>query len=99
MIGRLRPRLTTLTPPPPRSTYYSRQWERNNPPFGFAFANSDGPGYGGPQAPWPFDPDLLLSSWGYRRGVRNAILAQPRWAAPNWIHAARKLFIETIDNE
>lgn len=85
--------------PPPRYSSAYRRWQRTRPPFGYIFADSDGPGYGGPQVPWPFDPDLLLSSWGYRRGVRNAILAQPRWAAPNWVHAARKLFVATIANE
>ena len=52
-----------------------------------AYANPNGPGYGGGETPWPFDVKRAYVDGRYRAGVRNAMNAD--WTASNWKAATR----------
>lgn len=54
-----------------------------------AFANPGSRGYGGDEAPWPFDYQRALEDARYRAGIGNAIRSD--WPAQNWKLAARDL--------
>jgi len=59
-----------------------------------AFANPNHHGYGGPEAPWPFDVKKAYNDGRYRAGIRNALGAD--WPASNWKYVARLLLLEVL---
>lgn len=61
-----------------------------------AYANPNGPGYGGGETPWPFDTKRAYVDGRYRSGVRNAMNAD--WTAQNWKHAARAALQVVLEN-
>lgn len=61
-----------------------------------AFANPNSHGYGGPEAPWPFDRRRAYLDGRYRAGVRNALKSD--WTASNWKHYAQFELDEIVQN-
>lgn len=53
-----------------------------------AFANPNHHGYGGNDAPWPFDESLAYIDPRYRAGIRNALFAT--WTDGYWKYVARE---------
>jgi len=51
-----------------------------------AFANPLQHGYGGGEAPWPFDHNRAYHDGRYRAGIRNAIKSD--WTAQHWKYYA-----------
>jgi len=84
-------RLVDLTkpiiPPKPRKTRHVYK----------AFANPRSHGYGGHEAPWPFDRQKAINDGRYRAGIRNAINSE--WTASNWKFVAKRELLQLLDDE
>lgn len=61
-----------------------------------AFANPLSHGYGGSEAPWPFDTRKALVDGRYRAGIRNAIGSN--WVADNWRAAAQVQLLQVLED-